>query len=104
MGIEGICSLAAAIALILLVVAVVKWWLHGGSPALSPPWEACEIAHWAAAMAALATEAALMRLPSLEAIPLLEPLANSTLMVLPSMVSGGCRACRICSSWAASYG
>lgn len=35
---------------------------------------------------------------------LLEPLANSTLMVLPSMVSGGCRACRICSSWAASWG
>lgn len=35
---------------------------------------------------------------------LLEPLANSTLMVLPSMVSGGCRACRICRSWAASYG
>lgn len=86
-------------------------------------------------MAVLATEAALMRLPSLEAISLgrivetgnetgipkvgggvgqavrelrwgsdlLEPLANSTLMVLPSMVSGGCRACRICSSWAASY-
>lgn len=85
-------------------------------------------------MAVLATEAALMRLPSLEAISLgrivetgnetgipqgmcvgvqamrelrwgsdlLEPLANSTLMVLPSMVSGGCRACRICSSWAAS--
>lgn len=35
---------------------------------------------------------------------LLEPLANSTLMVLPSMVSGGCKACRICSSWAASWG
>lgn len=32
MGIEGICSLAAAIALILLVVAVVNWWLLGGSP------------------------------------------------------------------------
>lgn len=30
----------------------------------------CEIAHWAAAMAVLATEAALMRLPSLEAISL----------------------------------
>lgn len=93
----------------------------------------CEMAHWAAAMAVLATEAALMRLPSLEAMSLgrmsetgseigappaggqagkghkwgsdlLEPLANSTLMVLPSMVSGGCRACRICSSWAASWG
>lgn len=91
------------------------------------------MAHWAAAMAVLATEAALMRLPSLEAMSLgrmsktgsemggsklgeqfgkghrwgpdlLEPLANSTLMVLPSMVSGGCRACRICSSCAASLG
>ena len=30
----------------------------------------CEIAHWAAAMAVLATEAALMRLPSLEAMSL----------------------------------
>ena len=32
MGIEGICALAAAIALILLIVAVVNWWLLGGSP------------------------------------------------------------------------
>lgn len=32
MGIEGICSLAAAITLILLVVAVVNWWLLRGSP------------------------------------------------------------------------
>lgn len=32
MGIEGICTLAAAIALILLIVAVVNWWLLGGSP------------------------------------------------------------------------
>lgn len=30
----------------------------------------CEMAHWAAAMAVLATEAALMRLPSLEAMSL----------------------------------
>lgn len=36
MGIEGICSLAAAIALILLVVAVVNWWLLGGSPGTLP--------------------------------------------------------------------
>lgn len=96
---------------------------RGGEESLST----CEMAHWAAAMAVLATEAALMRLPSLEAMSLgrmsdtgsemgappaggqagkghrgdpdlLEPFANSTLMVLPSMVSGGCRACRIWSS------
>ena len=38
----------------------------GGGESLST----CEMAHWAAAMAVLATEAALMRLPSLEAISL----------------------------------
>lgn len=34
----------------------------------------------------------------------LDPLANSTLMLLPSMWRGGCRACNICSSWEASCG
>ena len=38
----------------------------GGGESLST----CEMAHWAAAMAVLATEAALMRLPSLEAMSL----------------------------------
>lgn len=32
----------------------------------------------------------------------LEPLANSTAIVFPSMDSAGCRACKICSSWDAS--
>ena len=42
------------------------WGSWGGGESLST----CEMAHWAAAMAVLATEAALMRLPSLEAISL----------------------------------
>lgn len=42
------------------------WGCWGRGESLST----CEMAHWAAAMAVLATEAALMRLPSLEAMSL----------------------------------
>lgn len=42
------------------------WGCWGRGESLST----CEMAHWAAAIAVLATEAALMRLPSLEAMSL----------------------------------
>lgn len=100
--------------------------------------QTCVTAHWAAAMAVLATVAALTLLLSARNTSLiwqkcthwsfsktalnviqvfystgkkkivfwslyrLEPLANSTIIVFPSIERDGWRACRICSSWEAS--